>query len=167
MPDGSLYLHEQLRGDCDIRRSTAGAGGYATYTELRHTPVLMASKLFTLTAKPRRKRMMMQECAEHGCKTLVKRGRCEEHKRVPASLYDAKRGTAHQRLYTKQWARYSQMRLQRYPLCANCEEQGKLTSATVTDHKIPHRGDVNLFWDPTNHQSLCTTCHNAKTRSGQ
>ena len=55
MPDGSLYLHEQLRGDCDIRRSTAGAGGYATYTELRHTPVLMASKLFTLTAKPRRK----------------------------------------------------------------------------------------------------------------
>jgi 5-methylcytosine-specific restriction endonuclease McrA len=33
------------------------------------------------------------------------------------------------------------------------------TSLLVCDHKIPHRGDERLFWDPTNLQTLRKVCH--------
>jgi 5-methylcytosine-specific restriction protein A len=38
-----------------------------------------------------------------------------------------------------------------------------VTVATVTDHKIPHRGDMALFWDRSNHQSMAKECHDRKT----
>lgn len=53
--------------------------------------------------------------------------------------------------------------MKRHPLCRLCEEQGKVTPATVVDHIIPHKGDQALFWDTTNWQSLCKTCHDTKT----
>ncbi|WP_415405336.1 HNH endonuclease [Tateyamaria sp. SN3-11] len=31
--------------------------------------------------------------------------------------------------------------------------------ATLVDHITPHKGDTNLFWDRTNWQPLCITCH--------
>ena len=45
-------------------------------------------------------------------------------------------------------------------------KQGNLTPATVVDHIIPHRGDMKLFWDESNWQALCESCHNHKTGSG-
>lgn len=33
------------------------------------------------------------------------------------------------------------------------------TSRLVADHKIPHRGDAALFWDPSNVHTLCKPCH--------
>lgn len=30
---------------------------------------------------------------------------------------------------------------------------------TTVNHRIPHKGDWNLFIDPTNHQSVCSPCH--------
>ena len=36
-------------------------------------------------------------------------------------------------------------------------------AASVVDHIRPHRGDMVLFWDQTNHQSQCESCHFAKT----
>jgi 5-methylcytosine-specific restriction protein A len=42
-----------------------------------------------------------------------------------------------------------------------CTQQGKSIAATVVDHVVPHRGDMALFWDPKNRQSLCDTCHNS------
>ena len=56
--------------------------------------------------------------------------------------------------------------LRGHPLCAECMKQGKLTPATVVDHIIPHRGDKKLFWDESNWQPLCESCHNHKTGSG-
>lgn len=53
------------------------------------------------------------------------------------------------------------------PLCVRCLEQSKLITAKVTDHIIPaiQNGilDMILFWDRSNHQSLCIPCHNSKT----
>jgi 5-methylcytosine-specific restriction enzyme A len=46
-----------------------------------------------------------------------------------------------------------------YPLCAFCDARGIVKSATVVDHKIPHQGDLDLFSDPDNLQSLCKQCH--------
>lgn len=44
------------------------------------------------------------------------------------------------------------------PLCNHC---GGV--ATVVDHIKAHKGDKTLFWDVTNWQSLCESCHNRKT----
>lgn len=40
-------------------------------------------------------------------------------------------------------------------------QQGKMVPSTVVDHIKPHKGDMSLFWDADNWQSLCTTCHNS------
>jgi 5-methylcytosine-specific restriction endonuclease McrA len=40
-------------------------------------------------------------------------------------------------------------------------ELGRVEPSTVVDHKVPHKGDYKLFWDPKNHQALCATCHNS------
>ncbi len=44
-----------------------------------------------------------------------------------------------------------------------CERRGKVKLATEVDHIIPHKGDMSLFWDPSNWQSLCHACHSRKT----
>ena len=36
--------------------------------------------------------------------------------------------------------------------------------ATVIDHKIPHKGDYDLFWNQDNWQSLCASCHSGVKR---
>lgn len=35
----------------------------------------------------------------------------------------------------------------------------KLPPANVVDHKVPHRGNMQLFWDSANWQPLCATHH--------
>jgi 5-methylcytosine-specific restriction protein A len=40
-----------------------------------------------------------------------------------------------------------------------------ITSATVVDHIIPHKGDMAIFWNKSNHQALCKTHHDIKTAS--
>jgi 5-methylcytosine-specific restriction endonuclease McrA len=42
-----------------------------------------------------------------------------------------------------------------------CQASGYVEQATVVDHKMPHKGDWNLFWDETNWQPLCGPHHNA------
>jgi 5-methylcytosine-specific restriction protein A len=53
--------------------------------------------------------------------------------------------------------------LSRNPLCVECERQGRITPATVVDHIIPHKGNLELFWDEDNLQALCKPCHDRKT----
>jgi 5-methylcytosine-specific restriction endonuclease McrA len=49
-----------------------------------------------------------------------------------------------------------------------CQMCGKLegdTSKLHADHRRPHRGRPNLFWDPDNIQTLCADpCHNTHKR---
>ena len=42
-----------------------------------------------------------------------------------------------------------------------CKAQGYTTLATVVDHITPHKGDLSLFWDRGNWQSLCKDHHDA------
>ncbi|MDD4570646.1 MAG: HNH endonuclease signature motif containing protein [Tepidanaerobacteraceae bacterium] len=44
-----------------------------------------------------------------------------------------------------------------------CLKAKRITPATVVDHIKPHKGDVKLFFDINNLQSLCKTCHDRKT----
>lgn len=38
-----------------------------------------------------------------------------------------------------------------------------LVQAEVVDHKIPHKGDMKLFWDESNWQPLCIRCNSVKS----
>lgn len=63
---------------------------------------------------------------------------------------------------TARWQAARKAQIARCPCCVACTEQGRVTPATVTDHITPVRlgGD---FWAPSNHQSLCRACHQAKS----
>ena len=64
-------------------------------------------------------------------------------------------------LYGYRWQRAREGYLRKHPLCKHCLSRGMVTKATVVDHEIPHKGDAGLFWDSTNWQSLCKTCHDS------
>ncbi len=71
------------------------------------------------------------------------------------------RASSAARGYGARWQKYRAGFLFDHPLCRMCEAVGRTTPATVVDHVNPHRGDTALFWDESNHQPLCGTCHNA------
>ncbi|WP_319528974.1 HNH endonuclease [uncultured Cohaesibacter sp.] len=58
------------------------------------------------------------------------------------------------------WKRIREQRLAADPLCVMCLAEGRTTVATVVDHRIPHKGDRELFFSYANTQSLCETHHN-------
>lgn len=70
-------------------------------------------------------------------------------------------GGATARGYTYRWEQYRKRYLQQHPLCVYCEREGRVTAANVVDHIEPHQGNQSLFWDSSNHQSLCKTCHDS------
>jgi 5-methylcytosine-specific restriction enzyme A len=78
-----------------------------------------------------------------------------------------RRPSAYRRGYTKRWAAAAKRFLHENPLCSACRKAGRVTQATEVDHIVPHRGDLELFWEPTNWAPLCKPCHSAKTLSEQ
>jgi 5-methylcytosine-specific restriction endonuclease McrA len=62
---------------------------------------------------------------------------------------------------TKRWRRLRWHQLQREPLCKLCQALGKVTAASVVDHRKPHKGDEALFFDESNLDSLCKPCHDS------
>jgi 5-methylcytosine-specific restriction protein A len=73
------------------------------------------------------------------------------------------RPTANARGYNYRWQRYTKVFLAQRPLCAECMKEGIVRAADVVDHIEPHRGDEQLFWNPTNHQPMCYSHHGAKS----
>ena len=73
------------------------------------------------------------------------------------------RQSAARRGYGHKWRKARLGHLKKNPLCVECLKLGRVTAATVVDHKVPHKGDMKLFWDKTNWQSMCENCHNIKT----
>jgi|TARA_X000001388_G_scaffold64764_1_gene51004 5-methylcytosine-specific restriction endonuclease McrA len=77
--------------------------------------------------------------------------------------------------YDYRWQKARLVWLAEHPLCAECKRHGRVTPATVVDHKVPHRlGQAlasgcklaiaaarKLFWDRKNWQSLCKQCHDS------
>lgn len=105
-------------------------------------------------------------CTYPGCGLLTGTGRCEKHKFAERKEHDAKRGSAHQRGYGARWQKASKAWLRAHPLCAcpDCDSGRKrVTPAVLVDHRVPHRGDMKLFWDSSNWQSMAKACHDRKT----
>ncbi len=90
--------------------------------------------------------------------SVTSRGACLEPRcpnRRPCPLHPEL--TAKERGYDSSWRAARLAYLQAHPSCVTCGQP-----ATVVDHRVPHRGDKRLFWDKTNWQSMCESCHNAK-----
>lgn len=60
--------------------------------------------------------------------------------------------------YTDDWKKLRSSHRKREPRCRTCGGPGQ-----ITDHVIEHRGNRELFFNPTNLQTLCRACHNTKT----
>lgn len=103
-------------------------------------------------------------CRQSSCPVLLDvAGYCDKHVRQLRSQSDARRGSSTERGYNGRWQKARATWLRRHPLCAVCDEAGRVVPALVVDHKVPHRGDQSLFWDTSNWQSLCKPCHDTKT----
>ena len=85
---------------------------------------------------------------------------------MPAIGHSRRQAEPHRRLYDRRMWRdeIRPQQLAREPLCRTCAKRGVITAATEVDHIEPHAGDMALFRDPENLQSLCKSCHSLKTR---
>jgi hypothetical protein len=70
------------------------------------------------------------------------------------------RPSARARGYTSKWDKASLAFLAVHPLCRGCEAVGRTEAATLTDHVVPHRGDMARFWDRAWWQASCEWHHN-------
>ena len=109
-------------------------------------------------------------CVASGCGVVIQRGpRCAKHtKPVKMAQHTDKRkgrATANERGYGHKWRKARLSYLKRHPLCVNCLSCSITTPSNEVDHIIRHSGDDDpLFWDRTNWQALCKSCHSKKTR---
>lgn len=102
-------------------------------------------------------------CTYPGCSTLTHGRRCNEHRRQERREHARNRPNPAAMGYGHEWRKASRRFLQENPLCVLCRQAGKIRTSEVTDHIIPHKGDMVLFWDRSNWQALCWRCHSRKT----
>ncbi len=106
-------------------------------------------------------------CNKPGCRQLVNGPYCKEHtetiKRKNWQRIDRNRESSTKRGYGYKWKKARDAFLTDNPLCVQCLKEGLTVAANVVDHIIPHKGDMELFWDSSNLQALCSTCHNRKS----
>ncbi|AJO76485.1 HNH endonuclease [Pseudomonas sp. MRSN 12121] len=84
--------------------------------------------------------------------------------RLPAvntNSWRATKETSAQRGYGYKWQKAREVWLRDNPLCVYCERAGRVAAGVVVDHKVAHRGDMDLFWDRSNWQTLCKHCHDS------
>ena len=102
-------------------------------------------------------RKPLKPCNHPGCPELTENRFCVKHKNIH------ERKSANARGYDSRWRKARKRFLKANPLCVECLKDERLVEATVVDHIVPHRGDKKLFWDESNWQALCKSCHDRKT----
>jgi 5-methylcytosine-specific restriction protein A len=95
-----------------------------------------------------------QPCPVHGSHDQARYRTYNSNRRPDQKLYD-----------TPFWRLRSKRFLRENPLCKDPDGKhgGFPVPATVVDHIIPHRGDIELFSAESNLQGLCKGCHSRKT----
>lgn len=95
-------------------------------------------------------------CKATGCPELTYNTYCDYHKKMFRQKDN--RPSAYKRGYTQRWYKEKAKFLKMYPYCVSCGDVAK-----VVDHIKPHKGDMKLFWDVSNWQGMCKSCHDRKT----
>ena len=121
------------------------------------TPGVPSGEGGSMPSKPKR------FCTHPGCNEIVDNGKCDKHRQQERQQSDRRRGSANERGYNSKWNKARKLFLAQNPWCAECERQDRREPANEVDHIVPHKGDMKLFWDKTNWQSLCHSCHSSKT----
>lgn len=113
-------------------------------------------------------------CIAPGCDDLAEVGgnRCPDHQAERLAQSRAAKARAKETVgaragghlyHSVRWRKERRDHLARHPLCIECQADGLVIVATEVDHIKPHRGDLKLFWQRANWQSLCRPCHSRKT----
>ncbi len=109
-------------------------------------------------------------CRSLGCRTVHRNanGYCNAHADLAKSFVrlappKLPRESSSARGYGYKWQQARTGFLSKHPLCVQCQSRGRVTAASVVDHIKPHRGDMSKFWERSNWQALCATCHSVKT----
>jgi 5-methylcytosine-specific restriction protein A len=97
-------------------------------------------------------------CRHPGCNRLTDKRLCDIHQAEEDKRYDEQRGSAAERGYDHHWKRFRLRYLAKHPLCVRCEEQGRLTPATLIHHVVPLK-DGGAKYDESNLMALCNSCH--------
>jgi 5-methylcytosine-specific restriction enzyme A len=97
-------------------------------------------------------------CNHPGCSRLTNNRYCEQHQAAEDKRYNERRGSAYERGYDYQWQRFRAAYLTAHPLCTRCEEQGRLTPATLIHHIVPLK-DGGDKYEASNLMQLCHDCH--------
>ncbi len=84
-------------------------------------------------------------------------------KKSKVKRVEPKRKSSNERGYGFAWQKARFYYFKKHPLCVHCEVEGLIIPATDLDHIIPHQGNKVLFWDSSNWQGLCHSCHSRKT----
>ena len=97
-------------------------------------------------------------CSYPGCPKLTDGRFCEEHAKVEAKRYEKyDRNPDTRRRYSRAWKRIRDRYISQYPLCEQCEKDGKIVPAAEVHHKIPiSQGGTHAR---ENLMSLCRSCH--------
>lgn len=97
-------------------------------------------------------------CAVASCNRITQEKYCDIHKDLAAkrTRRDSEKWKGLYKSARYQAARKSFMAA--HPWCARCGEL-----AAELDHIIPHEGNMKLFYDQKNWQTLCKRCHSQKT----
>lgn len=102
-------------------------------------------------------------CSFRGCPELTYGRYCEKHQKEVDSDYN-KNSRPYKHLYnSSRWRKLRLQFLSAHPLCETCKKHSVIKASEVVDHSRPHKGNERLFWDDSNWQALCKSCHDRKT----
>ena|SRR5437016_5588404 len=100
-------------------------------------------------------------CASPNCREVTDRRYCSEHFAEQRAKQRTKSPSARAAGYDARWDRYSRGFLRGNPFCCDpfARHRGQIVRATVTGHKLAHKGNETLLWDRDNHYPLCSGCN--------
>lgn len=139
--------------------------------DFRSSPVAafrlrLASRIHTTCGDYNNRIMPILKPCRSNCTHLVSREKpCPVHGRHLKPSEHTRQNTNAQG-YTYRWSQYSKRFLARNPLCVMCEAKQKIRAAECVDHINPVTSpDDPGFYELSNLQPLCWSCHSLKTRS--
>jgi 5-methylcytosine-specific restriction protein A len=106
-----------------------------------------------------KKKMRKYICSFPGCNVLLDMpGYCEEHKKEERVRKPFESATRLNSLFynTTRWRTLRKTFLKENPYCNRC---GNNNIPLQVHHKIPPRGNEELFFDEANLETICETCH--------
>ena len=97
-------------------------------------------------------------CAHRGCPRLTHERYCPEHAKAEAARYNRyERDPQTNKRYGGTWRKVRAAFLAANPLCALCQQEGRLLPAELVHHKRKLSDGGTHDWE--NLQALCSECH--------